>query len=118
MYRLFLILASLSLSIESALAISMSDIGFQGNVPGGSILKWDWVSLIAILTLIQSFLLKVVLPIIVIGASLYIAYELFTADGDESKLKKAWKSVAYTAVALVTIALSYGIVSIVSRLSI
>ena len=62
-------------------------------------------------------LLKVVLPIIVVGASLYIAYELFTADGDESRMKKAWKSVAYTAVALISIALSYGLVSIVSRLS-
>jgi uncharacterized membrane-anchored protein len=59
----------------------------------------------------------VVLPIIVVGASLYIAYELFTAEGDESKMKKAWKSIAYTAVALIAIALSYGVVSIISRLS-
>ena len=72
---------------------------------------------IQILTLIQSVLLRVVLPIIVVGASLYIAYELFTAEGDESKMKKAWKSIAYTAVALISIALSYGLVSIVSRLS-
>ncbi len=62
-------------------------------------------------------LLKVVLPIVVVGASLYIAYELFTAEGDESKMKKAWKSVAYSAVALIAIALSYSLVSIVSRLS-
>jgi uncharacterized membrane-anchored protein len=54
---------------------------------------------------------------VVVGASLYIAYELFTAEGDESKMKKAWKSIAYTAVALISIALSYGLVSIVSRLS-
>ncbi len=57
------------------------------------------------------------LPILVVGASLYIAYELFTAEGDESKMKKAWKSIAYTAVALISIALSYGLVSIISRLS-
>ena len=72
---------------------------------------------IKILTLIQAILLKVALPIVVVGASLYIAYELFTAEGDESKMKKAWKSVAYSAVALISIALSYGLVSIVSRLS-
>ena len=72
---------------------------------------------VVILTLIQSILLKVVLPVIVVGASLYIAYELFTADGDEAKLKKAWKSIAYTAIALISIALSYALVSIVSGLS-
>lgn len=58
-----------------------------------------------------------VLPVVVVGASLYIAYELFTAEGDETKLKKAWKSVAYTAIALIAIALSYAIVSIISGLS-
>lgn len=72
---------------------------------------------IKILILIQVILLKVVLPVIVVGASLYIAYELFTAEGDEAKLKKAWKSVAYTAIALISIALSYVLVSIVSGLS-
>jgi hypothetical protein len=72
---------------------------------------------VVILTLIQSILLKVVLPVIIVGSSLYIAYELFTADGDESKLKKAWKSITYTAIALISIALSYALVSIVSGLS-
>ena len=72
---------------------------------------------ISLLTLIQSFLLKVVLPIVVIGASLYIAYELFTAEGDETKMKRAWKSVAYSAIGLIAIALSYAIVNIISRLS-
>ena len=80
-------------------------------------MTWSGVKLIQVLTLVQSVLLKVVLPIIVVGASLYIAYELFTAEGDESKMKKAWKSIAYTAVALIAIALSYGVVSIISRLS-
>ena len=72
---------------------------------------------INILTLVQVVLLKVLLPVVVVGASLYIAYELFTAEGDETKLKKAWKSVAYTAIALIAIALSYAIVSIISGLS-
>lgn len=72
---------------------------------------------IKLLTILQVILLKVVLPVVVVGASLYIAYELFTAEGDETKLKKAWKSVAYTAIALIAIALSYAIVSIISGLS-
>ena len=67
--------------------------------------------------MVQVVLLKVLLPVVVVGASLYIAYELFTAEGDETKLKKAWKSVAYTAIALIAIALSYAIVSIISGLS-
>lgn len=74
-------------------------------------------TLIGLVVIAQSILLKIVLPVVVIGASIYIAYELFTAEGDESKLKKAWKSVAYTAVALIAIALSYAIVSIVSRIT-
>ncbi len=101
-------------------AISSSDIGFKGTgkVPPASILPdTDTLSLISLFTLAQSILLKVVLPIVVIGASLYIAYELFTAEGDEAKMKKAWKSVAYSAIALIAIALSYALVSIVSRLS-
>ena len=117
MQRIYFILVSLLLSTHQIFAISRSDIGFNGAVPDGSILKWNGTTLISILTLVQSVLLKLVLPIVVVGASLYIAYELFTAEGDESKMKKAWKSVAYTAVALISIALSYGLVSIISRLS-
>jgi hypothetical protein len=113
------------ISILIACSVSLSQI-WAATVPSQLIL-WDnqssilnsgsSITLISILTLIQSVLLKVVLPIIVVGASLYIAYELFTAEGDESRLKKAWKSIAYTAVALISIALSYGLVSIISRLS-
>jgi hypothetical protein len=33
-------------------------------------------------------------------------------------MKKAWKSIAYTAIALIAIALSYALVSIVSRIAI
>lgn len=73
----------------------------------GSILKSDGISIIALLTLAQSVLLKLVLPITIVGGSLYIAYQLFTADGDESQMKKAWKSIGYTAIALIAIALSY-----------
>jgi hypothetical protein len=42
---------------------------------------------------------------------------LFTAEGDEAKMKKAWKSVAYSAIWLIAIALSYAFVWMISRLS-
>jgi Type IV secretion system pilin len=75
------------------------------------------MTLEGLLTLIQSLLLKVALPLILVGASLYIAYELFTAEWDESKMKKAWKSVTYTAIGLIAISLSYAIVTILARVS-
>ena len=83
----------------------------------GSILSNTIDGPIGILTLIQSVLLKVVLPVIVVGASLYIAYTLFTAEWDESKMKKAWKSLTYSAVGLIAVALSYAFVSIISRIN-
>jgi hypothetical protein len=75
------------------------------------------MSIIAVLSFIQWVLLKLVLPVVVIWGSLYIAYELFTADGDETKMKKAWKGLTFTAVGLVCIAVSYAFVTIVSSLS-
>ena len=86
--------------------------------PDGSLLaKGNSMTLIGVLSLIQWILLKVVLPIVVVGGSLYIAYELFTADGDETKMKRAWKSVVFTAIGIVCIAVSYAFVSIVSGIS-
>lgn len=102
--------------MSSVFAISENDIRTISSWGASIITKTD-VKLISLFTLAQSVLLKVVLPIVVIGASLYIAYELFTAEGDETKMKKAWKSVAYSAIALIAIALSYALVSIISRLS-
>jgi hypothetical protein len=89
----------------------------KGEYPTGTILNNDSLGLIGILSLIQWILLKVVLPIVVVGGSLYIAYELFTAEGDETKMKRAWKSVTFTAIGIVCIAVSYAFVSIVSRIS-
>ncbi len=57
------------------------------------------------------------MPVIIIGAMLYIAYELLTADGDEAKMKKAWKSLTFSAIALVIVAVSYALVSIISRIA-
>ena len=117
MQRIFFIIFSILLSWEYSFAIGNSDIGFGGRVDNGSIINWDGTTIIGILTLVQSILLKVVLPIIVIWASLQIAYELFTAEWDESKMKKAQKSIGYTAIALISVGLSYGLVSIISTLS-
>jgi hypothetical protein len=51
--------------------------------------------LIDVLTFVEQMLLKVVLPLVIIGTALYIAYELFLAEGSEEKLKKAWKSITF-----------------------
>lgn len=72
------------------------DIGFNGQYPDGTLASSGF-TVIGILTFIQAFLLKVVVPLIVVGTALYIAYELFTAQGDDTKMKKAWKSIAYAA---------------------
>jgi hypothetical protein len=48
-----------------------------------------------VLSFIEELLLKVALPLVIVGSSLYIAYELFLAEGNEEKLKQAWKSMTY-----------------------
>lgn len=118
MKRLFFILASWFLFFGQSYAISESQIREVGSPEWSILSSGGWLTIVSVITIIQSFLLKVVLPIVVVGASLYIAYELFTAEWDESKMKKAWKSIAYTAIALIAIALSYALVSIVSRIAI
>lgn len=93
------------------------EIWFQpDDYPEGTLIKGE-MDIIMVLSLIQSILLKVILPIVLIGGSLYIAYELFTAEGDETKMKKAWKSVIFSAVGLISIAVSYAFVEILSTLS-
>lgn len=77
----------------------------------------DGLTLTGVLSLIQSILLKVALPIVIIGGSLYIAYELFTAEGDETKMKRAWKSLTFSAIGLICIAVSYAFVTVISGLS-
>jgi hypothetical protein len=54
--------------------------------------------MIDVLTFIEQALLRVALPLIIIGTALYIAYELFLAEGSEEKLKKAWKSVTFASI--------------------
>ncbi|MBP9779442.1 hypothetical protein KBD33_02330 [Candidatus Gracilibacteria bacterium] len=112
-YVLFSIIASLlSLSVCSA-----DDLSPRSSIPVVSETLPPNISLIDLLSIIQKLLLKGILPIIVVGTTLYIAYQLFTADGDETRLKQAWKSLTYGAIALVIIALSYTFVAILSNLS-
>lgn len=70
--------------------------------------------LVGFLTIIQKVLLKLILPVVAVGCGLYIAYELFTADGDESKMSQAWKAILYSVVAIISIGLSALIVGIIA----
>lgn len=117
MKRLFFTYMFWVIVVSQSYAISIEDIGFKNWLPSGSILSSGWNTPISLVVIIQSFILKILLPIVVVWAALYMAYELFTAEGDESKMKRAWKSIAYTAIALIAIALSYALVSIISRIS-
>ncbi len=89
-----------------------------GALPDNSLITTTGWGLIDILTFMESFLLKVVLPIIIIGSALYIAYELFLAEGNEEKMKKAWKSLTFSSIGVISIGLAYAVIAIVSRLSI
>lgn len=74
--------------------------------------------MVGFLTIIQRVLLQLILPVVAVGCGLYIAYELFTADGDEAKMSSAWKAILYSVVAIICIGLSALIVSVISGLSI
>jgi hypothetical protein len=68
MKRISLFLTSLLISTHTLFAgiISEGDIGFGGRVDNGSILKSDGISIISLLSLAQSVLLKLVLPIVIV----------------------------------------------------
>lgn len=92
-YLLFLLLFPMRI-----FAITTDEI-FQPITPPGTIINnSDSWSLIRILSYGEEFLLKVVLPLVVVGTALYVAYELLTAEGDEAKMKKAWKTISYSAI--------------------
>ena len=65
-------------------AISRDDIRLsQGEAPEGSIVlpnSEGQEGINSILVLIQDVLLKVVLPVLLVGVAIYTAYELFTAE--------------------------------------
>ena len=65
----------------------------------------------------EQILLRLALPLVVVGVSIYVAYELLTAEGDEEKMKKAWKSLTYTAIGLIAVMCAYIFVTFISQLS-
>ena len=75
-------------------------------------------AVIHFLAFIQKILLQVILPLVAVGCGLSIAYDLFTADGDETKMKQAWTAVLYSIIAIITIMLSAFVISLISRLNI
>lgn len=101
----------------------------EGSINISGITKWntwpDWSTvysteqdwLIKILEFIESFLLKVALPVVAVGTSFYIAYELFTAEWDSSKMQRAWKAVVYSIVAIVSILLSSLVINLISNIN-
>lgn len=93
----------------------------KGDIPQEAItlpVEGNSNSLVGFLAFIQKILLTVVLPLVAVGCGIYIAYELFSAEGDEAKLAQAWRSVAYSIIAIISIALSALVVSLISRLNI
>lgn len=89
-----------------------------GDQPQNSILKnASWWTFLDFLAFIEAFLLKVVLPLVIIGTFLYVAYKLFLAEGNEEENKKAWKAVTYASIGVISIMLAYAVIAIVSRLS-
>lgn len=105
-----------SILIPQTFAISKDDIRKVPEVKGSIKLNGkntiEWL-----LAFVQDILITTVLPVVVVGAFLWIAYELFTADGDEGKMKQAWLAVAYSAIAIILILMSYFIISLISGLN-
>lgn len=109
LFFLFLALMPLSTFADVPSDIAVGPLPTDIINPDGGI--------IGIAVLVQSILLKAVLPVIVIGVFLYTAYELFTAEGDEAKMKKAWKSFTFSGIALIIIALAYVMVAVIPQIT-
>lgn len=69
-------------------------------------------TLIDLLSRAATILLYGVTPVVVVGVGLYIAYQLLTTEGDESKNKQAWKSLTYGAIGIISILLAYVVIKI------
>ncbi len=115
----FIYTSLLLLSTHFTFAIGRGDIGFHDQTPEWSLFTNAWGNgwdLISTLSFLEEVLLKVALPLVLVGTFLYLAFQLLTADGDETKMKKAWKWVTYSAVGMITIALSYAVVALILQL--
>jgi hypothetical protein len=93
MQKLYIFIALFCSSIHRIFALDIR----IGRSPDNSITAGDPIGweLVDVLSFIEELLLKVALPLVIVGSSLYIAYELFLAEGNEEKLKQAWKSMTY-----------------------
>lgn len=111
------LITSITILFATTLTAFADKIGIGGQ-PDNSILKnvsgWSFYDALAF---VEGFLLKVVLPLVIIGTFLYVAYKLFVAEGNEEENKKAWKAVTYASIGVISIMLAYAIIAIVSRLS-
>jgi Type IV secretion system pilin len=110
------------LSFTSFLLVIVHDAFAKMEIwaqPQNSILKnasgWTFYDVLA---LIEGFLLKVALPLVIVGTFLYVAYKLFLAEGNEEENKKAWKAVTYASIGIISIMVAYAVIAIVSRVSI
>lgn len=74
--------------------------------------------MVSLLSTIQKILLRLVLPVVAVGCGIYIAYNLFTAEGDESKMATTWRAILYSVIAIVAIGLSALLVGVISWLNI
>ncbi len=70
--------------------------------------------MVSLLSTIQKILLRLVLPVVAVGCGIYIAYNLFTAEGDESKMATTWRAILYSVIAIVAIGLSALLVGVIS----
>lgn len=116
MKYIFSLFALFSLLSQRVFAIEKGDIT-NTITPDGSIRLGDKNTIEWLLAFVQDILISTVLPVVVVGAFLWVAYELFTADGDEGKMKKAWLAVTYSAIAIILILMSYFIISLISGLN-
>ena len=104
-------------TILTSTVFAARDVGI-GKQPGYSIIRdvWSW-TFTDVLAFIEWMLLKVVLPVVIVGAWLYIAYKLFLAEWNEEENKKAWKALTFASIGVISIGLAYAVIAIVSWLS-
>lgn len=126
-FTAFAAIISAIISVEMAFAQPANLLLNGAGSATGSTTNSEFISIsaggsdggiIAVLSLIQNLLLKLVLPLVAVGCGLYIAYVLFTAEGDEGKMKTVWTAVAYSIVGIITIMLAYFVVDLISRVNI
>ncbi len=98
-------------------ASGIDDVLFQKNIDGSIFRDSGSWTLMSFFSYAEEILLRLVLPLVAVGVSIYIAYTLLTAEGDEEKMKKAWKSLSYSAIGFISVMCAYLFVTLISQLS-